>query len=721
MKDLTEQIIQLSDYQSINIIKALVLCCLFILIADVSGYAQNNCRNIGFELGNFTNWICYDYRYSDTDPIFATPLPAHTIMTDTTAYDANTGYALKMIPSGYKYSCRLGNDYLFTSPPSYQEGAVDGSQISTEYVQYDLKVDSTNALVIFKIAPVILDGLYNHTDNQQAYFQIACFDQYGKFLPDVTNYKVIPDNRGIGPQFKEMQEGQPQWMNWKSIGFNLSKYIGQTISVLCKAKRCYSNYHYCYAYIVAKCQPLTITVRYCRGDVHATLTAPEGFDSYDWYDTNEKNVGKSRVLTLTRPSEGDIYYCEASSAICGMAILKATVTYINKYRPVAAFSSNMLDCYSNKVQFTNLSTAREGSLLYKWDFEESPTSTSAEKDPQYSFATSGLHPVSLVVYNAPSYCTDTVTHNVESFAFNMVGIKGHSTYCSNQTTSLKGYGAYSYTWSNSSTTDSIQVGAPGGKYWIVGRSSSGCVSDTASISVTAEPDWNFGLILEGDSSFCSGDSATLTTTGNAVSYLWNTGQTTPAITVKNTGNYMVTGTNARGCQKIETNKITVWSLPDVNFKLSSSTIDKKHNTLTVTASGEESVQYVWEMGDGQTEMGSSVTHAYSVPDLLTQYKIHMTATNQHNCVDTVSQYIMTDLFIPNIFSPNGDGINDVFMPDTELCIFDRNGLELYRGTSGWEGTYKGKKMAPDTYFYIIRYINGKKKIQVRKGYVILTR
>jgi gliding motility-associated-like protein len=78
-------------------------------------------------------------------------------------------------------------------------------------------------------------------------------------------------------------------------------------------------------------------------------------------------------------------------------------------------------------------------------------------------------------------------------------------------------------------------------------------------------------------------------------------------------------------------------------------------------------------------------------------------------------------FIPNVFSPNGDGVNELFVPGMQLQVFDRYGLKLYEGSAGWNGTFNGKKMDNDTYFYLIDYADKKGQTQTIKGYVTLKR
>jgi gliding motility-associated-like protein len=76
-----------------------------------------------------------------------------------------------------------------------------------------------------------------------------------------------------------------------------------------------------------------------------------------------------------------------------------------------------------------------------------------------------------------------------------------------------------------------------------------------------------------------------------------------------------------------------------------------------------------------------------------------------------------NLFVPKAFTPNGDGVNDVFMPGYRLIIFDRLGIELYQGDNGWDGTYKGKPVAEDIYFYKLEYPDSGGTKKITTGYI----
>lgn len=675
-----------------------------------------NCTNLGFELGDFTNWEGYSWVYSidlqsnNTSPMQET-LPTsrrHVIMSDTSAYDANTGYALRKIPPGYRYSARLG------------DAIISGTDLNSfrcweQSLRYTMTIDSTNALLIMKFA-LVLQFAQDHSTEMEPRFRLTLYDQKGEKIPDCANYDVYSSNNNVKgfESFRPVGANAPvEWRDWTTVGANLLKYVGQTITIEFMSADCTKRFHYGYAYFVAACHPLYITVQYCAGDSVARLKAPEGFEKYSWTNSRGVVVDSVQILEVADPVEGAIFNCTMTSATGCTVTLQSTIA---KYVVNTDFSSSMIDCKSNKVQFTNLSSTNRGSLYYKWDFGDG--NSSSEKNPLYTFATSGLHRVSLELNNPPSTCGETLTKTIESFSPPLVGIKGDSTYCPGSNFYLKAYGAYRYNWSTGLKADSIKVGAPGGRFWLLGHSSTGCVSDTVYKVVTKESDWRF--LSVGDSSLCKGESSLLKFSG-ATRYLWNTKDTTSSIVVTKPGTYTVTGSNARGCTQSKSIDVEEYPLPKADFTLSPSTLDSKHNQLSGTLSAQPDVQYTWNMGDGATETGPVIQHTYNVSNSIFEYIISLTATSKYGCVGVGSKTLEITTFVPNVFSPNGDGINDLFMPQVDLQIFDRYGTVLYKGNSGWDGRYKGRLVEPDTYFYLIHYPDKNKQLQTKKGYLTLLR
>lgn len=391
---------------------------------------KSSCENLGFELGNFTNWEGYNWVYSSTTPkVNTTPakvtLPTdrrQVIMTDTADRDPNTGKALRKIPKGYRYSARLGDEIILGDPrPRDWE----------QSLRYTMTVDSANALLIVKFALVLQAG--GHPADHEPRFKLTLYDQKGNIIPDCANYDVYASNGNV----KGFQSyGIIKWRDWTTVGTNLLNYIGQTITIEFMAADCTEQYHYGYAYFVAECQPLHITVKYCTGDSIASLKAPEGFEQYTWKNSSGVVVDATQIYKVANPTEGATYSCTMTSATGCTVTLQATIT---RYELKTGFTSSMIDCKSNIVQLNNLSSTNRGKLEYQWNFGDGKKWT--ERDPRYTFATSGLHRVGLVVSNPPSACVDTLVKTIESFSPPLVGITGDSTYCPGLGTYLKAYGA----------------------------------------------------------------------------------------------------------------------------------------------------------------------------------------------------------------------------------------------------------------------------------------
>ncbi len=313
--------------------------------------------------------------------------------------------------------------------------------------------------------------------------------------------------------------------------------------------------------------------------------------------------------------------------------------------------------------------------------------------------------------------SDTVFKTIRSARF-PVSVSGHQTYCPDLTTKISAHGAKNYFWSTGISADTIDISAPGGSYWVYGLSAGGCYSDTLHFSVSEEPDWDFSI--SGQLSFCKNESIQISVNGS-VSNVWISGETESAIFISKSGDYSVVGLNSRGCEKHINFTVSENESPNSVFSVSTNQVDRKNNALAVTVNPEPDTQYFWEMGDGSFVNGASHLHVYNVRNNMLEFIVRLTATNKYGCVSYTEQSIDVVPFIPNVFTPNGDGINDVFVPDIDVLIIDRLGKSLYRGTEGWDGTFGGKEVPNDTYFYFVYYADKYGIVQTKKGTVTLIR
>jgi gliding motility-associated-like protein len=89
--------------------------------------------------------------------------------------------------------------------------------------------------------------------------------------------------------------------------------------------------------------------------------------------------------------------------------------------------------------------------------------------------------------------------------------------------------------------------------------------------------------------------------------------------------------------------------------------------------------------------------------------INVVVTDKNNCIARFSDNIIVNVPFPTVFTPDGDGVNDVFYGgekfrnrEFHLEVSNRWGNLLYSGESGWDGTYRGNKVPPGTYLYVLR-------------------
>ena len=134
------------------------------------------------------------------------------------------------------------------------------------------------------------------------------------------------------------------------------------------------------------------------------------------------------------------------------------------------------------------------------------------------------------------------------------------------------------------------------------------------------------------------------------------------------------------------------------------------------SNGNGAVIVDWDWSTDSLGSGSGNTFAvtYDVPGV---YPITLTVTTADGCVHTYTYnqvVIPVEIIIPNVFSPNNDGMNDAlvfegvqYYPNSSLSVFNRWGQEVFASTN-YKNTWRPSKDTPDgTYFYVLRLQNGK--------------
>ncbi|MBR3550798.1 MAG: gliding motility-associated C-terminal domain-containing protein [Bacteroidales bacterium] len=284
----------------------------------------------------------------------------------------------------------------------------------------------------------------------------------------------------------------------------------------------------------------------------------------------------------------------------------------------------------------------------------------------------------------------------------------------------------SYRWSNGDTTATAVVNPlESTTYTLTVTFNNGCDNwDTVRVKVTELelPE------ITGTEAVCQGYPATLVATHpTSTQFHWSNGQNGPTITVtpQVTTQYSVSATMEGNCTVIDTFTVHVLPLPAPSFVANPTEIYVENNIGTVTCTSLSPAGYhlIWNFGDvfsnvNVVENVDEVTHDYTHSGY---YTITLTAIDSAGCVDSTKTRVSVEVpyffYIPNAFTPDGDGVNETFAPRGEgvdpdqysMQIFDRSGMLIYSTRNPydyWDGRNKYGQMCPEgVYIFIIRLVN----------------
>ena len=305
--------------------------------------------------------------------------------------------------------------------------------------------------------------------------------------------------------------------------------------------------------------------------------------------------------------------------------------------------------------------------------------------------------------NATNITISSIDPNA-SFSWTVSGgtlISGASSGSGNQIAQLLTY--------SGDTKDSVT-------YTII-SSDAGCTA-TKQITVVVN-NCACSTVITGNTAFCQGDSIVLDAGAGFSFYTWSNGENTQTITVKQPGRYEVTVIGQNECVAKDSVDVEVSPLPEFYIIPGNLFCPGGQTTLSIP-SGFSSV--LWSSSETSDSIIVSNEGSYSV-----------SAQSTDGCPVSAAIDVLyascgdKDLWIPNAFSPNGDGINDVFMvrgnPSTvtieKMVIYNRLGNKVFESNNGlpndtaagWDGQYKGQLAQVDSYAYyvLVKLANGIKK------------
>ena len=302
---------------------------------------------------------------------------------------------------------------------------------------------------------------------------------------------------------------------------------------------------------------------------------------------------------------------------------------------------------------------------------------------------------------------------------------------------------YTYAWNTGETTSSITVNKAGTYTVSVKDNSASCPSVSKSIVITDGSTPPVPVVADVFS--CPNAPATITASGSSGTYQWYdangaiAGATSITLSNVSTGNYSLQVTDANGCVAGGAGSVTTFSVP------ASTAVHAQFNTnpspavgtvplvVTFNNTSNGASSYIWSFGDAANTYTTSTNASYTY-NSVGSYTATLVAINGA-CADTARVVILaeipTTITVPNIFSPNGDGVNDQFfiintgMKSMNCDIFNRWGQLLWTLTAPdqtWDGSLINGDKAPEgTYMYILEANGLDGKTYKQQGTVTLVR
>jgi len=420
----------------------------------------------------------------------------------------------------------------------------------------------------------------------------------------------------------------------------------------------------------------------CVGDLISFTNNSTNATSYLW------NFGDGNTSTATNPTHiysllgsYNVTLYSINNTVCGLMIDSSKTQVIIYPNAIASFDSpDTGGCPPYTVTFVNGSTL---AASYSWNFGDGGTSTAL--NPTYTYTNPGFYTVTLIAFGQNG-CNDTLilSDYIDVHNPGIITAQFH---------------ADTLTGCNPFTVDFINTSINGSTYW-----------------------WSFG-------------DFTNDTSQNPIHTYVDSGSYTITLIVNNIANGCV---SAPDTLKI-TDYINVIDPPVVKSNFSGSPlIGCNPLTVNFNNTSTNATYYYWSFGDGALDTAKNPTHTYADSGIYTVFLIvGDTGSVCRTTYDTITfkDYVTVEwceLFIPNVFSPNGDAMNDFFKIIAEgytnyhVTIFNRWGEKVFDNSNAetlWNGKINGNgsDASDGTYYYILNVTDPNGKPITMKGSLMLIR
>ncbi|MGL4595981.1 MAG: PKD domain-containing protein [Bacteroidia bacterium] len=459
-----------------------------------------------------------------------------------------------------------------------------------------------------------------------------------------------------------------------------------------------------------------------NGSASATPSNGAGPFGYTW-NTVPPQTGQT--ATNLAPGQYIVSVIDSSS---GCTFVDTVVVLATGTMTITTASTNVTCNGGSNGSATVTPTSGNAPYTYAWLPNVSATNTASNLSAgQYAVVVTDL-------YGCTNSFTFTITE--PQLIPLSVNVTGNNTICTGSSTTLTANPAggsgppYTFNWMPGNINTQTNTVSPvvTTTYTVILGDQCGTPQDTTTFTVTVNqlPIISFtGDNLEGCAPVCV--NFTSTSAPAAVNCSWDFGDgvgngcnINHCYQLPGTYNVQLTVTDVNGCINTTTinNYINVYPYPVAGFNITSpqpATLIEANILFDNQSTGGDTCY--WDLGDGSPMVidpnCSDISHNYADTGM---YSVMQVVINQYGCSDTAWGDVIivpyTTIYIPNTFTPNGDGKNDFFfaygnyVTDFQMMIFDRWGNLIFQSNDinkGWDGRANGGKDIAqiDTYVYVV--------------------
>lgn len=308
--------------------------------------------NVDLESGNFNNWRLYTGTCCpiNTPTLSGVVATRHTI-TSGSSLDLYGNFPI-VAPDAGLYSLKLGNN---------------GTGSQAERARYYVRVPSglNNYSLFLRYAVVLEDG--GHDASEQPRFEVKGYDSITNVPLPCVQFNFVASSSLPGFTTSTVNT-DVRYKAWSTASINLSGYAGRTVALDFASGDCDQGGHFGYGYIDLNCGLFQISSTVCKGTTSSILTAPPGFQFYEWYDSTFTTlVGSARTITVPTPATTNKYYV-ILKPYTGFGCTDTLVTQISVSDLSLTVNQDTIVCNNVSVQLRDTATASASfqPLIYQW-------------------------------------------------------------------------------------------------------------------------------------------------------------------------------------------------------------------------------------------------------------------------------------------------------------------------------------------------------------------